>query len=111
MAWIQIDNKIMDYDKYFKLALTLYITEAHAIGLMVCLWTWAIKYAPDGDITDFPALTIARAAGWIKDPDVFYAAINVPESPFIENVSGRMMLRDWEKIRVAGYKKDKGRLS
>jgi len=97
VAWIQVDDGIRDHDKIYNLADTLKITDAHAVGLMVCLWTWAVTSAPDGDITNFPVRAIARAAGWDKKPEVFYAAISAPESRFIESVSGRVMFRNWDQ--------------
>lgn len=66
MAWIQVDDGIREHDKIYNLADALGISNAHAVGLMVCLWTWAATAAPDGDVTNFPPRAIAKAAGWDK---------------------------------------------
>jgi hypothetical protein len=96
MAWIQVDAGIKEHDKIFNLADTLNITDAHAVGLMVCLWTWAVTAAPDGDITNFPPRAIAKAAGWDKKADIFYSAIQSSSSLFVESVDGRLRFRNWE---------------
>ena len=95
--WIQVDVGIKEHDKIYNLADVLKISDAHAVGLMVCLWTWAVTSAPDGDITNFPARAIAKAAGWEKKPEAFYEAICSPQSLFIEQVDGKFRLRNWEE--------------
>ena len=97
VAWIQVDAGIKEHDKIFNLADTLKITDAHAVGLMVCLWTWAVTSAPDGDVTNFPPRAIAKAAGWDKKPDDFMQAICAPASLFIENIDGKMKFRNWDE--------------
>ena len=62
--WIQVEDTIRDHDKIFKLSDILGITDAHAVGLMVCLWTWVAANAPDGDLSEFPPRAIAAAAKW-----------------------------------------------
>ena len=96
MPWIQVDTNIGEHDKIFNLADALKISNAHAVGLMVCLWTWAVMAAPDGDITNFPPRALAKAAGWDKKPETFFEAICNPASLFVENIDGRLKFRNWE---------------
>ncbi|MDR2044876.1 MAG: hypothetical protein LBQ15_11060 [Clostridium sp.] len=96
MPWIQIDTGIKEHDKIYNLADALKITNAHAVGLMVCFWTWAVVAAPDGDITNFPPRALASAAGWEKKPETFFDAIRSEKSLFAEQRDGRWILRNWD---------------
>jgi hypothetical protein len=100
MAWIQVDDGIREHDKIYNLADALGITNAHAVGLMVCFWTWAATAAPDGDITNFPPRAISRAAGWDKGGSKgalkFYnelIRINFLE----KHEDGTIHIRNWEQ--------------
>lgn len=100
MAWIQVDDGIREHDKIYNLADALGITNAHAVGLMVCFWTWAAAAAPDGDITNFPPRAISRAAGWDKGGSKgamkFYnelIRINFLE----KHEDGTIHIRNWEQ--------------
>lgn len=97
MAWVAVEDSIREHDKIYKLADILNIPEAHAVGLMVCLWTWATAQAPNGDLTSFPQRAIARAAGWHKKNDkIFYEALF--EANFLEKQSeNKIFLRNWEE--------------
>lgn len=98
--WIQVEDTIRDHDKIFKLSDTLGISDAHAIGLMVCLWVWASSNAPDGDLTSFPPRAIAAAAKWdktgAKGAGRFYDALL--EVRLLERLEdGRIVIRNWDK--------------
>lgn len=98
--WIQIEDTIREHDKIFNLSDRLNIPDAYAIGLMVCLWTWASTNAPDGDLTSFPPRAIASAAKWdkpgAKSIAKFYNALL--EVRFLEKRDdGRVVIRNWEK--------------
>lgn len=98
--WIQIEDTIREHDKIFNLSDRLNIPDAYAIGLMVCLWTWASSNAPDGDLTSFPPRAIASAAKWdkpgAKSIAKFYDALL--EVRFLEKRDdGRVVIRNWEK--------------
>lgn len=98
--WIQVEDTIRDHDKIFKLSDTLGVSDAHAIGLMVCLWVWASSNAPDGDLTNFPPRAIAAAAKWdktgAKSAGRFYDALL--EARLLERLEdGRIVIRNWDK--------------
>lgn len=96
MAWIQVDEGIKEHDKIYNLADTLKISNAYAVGLMVCFWTWAATSAPDGDVTNFPPRAIAKAAGWEKKADVFYNAIISEKICFLEKRADKIYIKNWE---------------
>jgi hypothetical protein len=98
MAWIQVEDSIREHDKIYNLADSLKITNAHAVGLMVCLWTWAATAAPDGDVTNFPPRAIAQAAGWekggAKGAKAFYDALL--RVNFLERSGDSVLIRNWD---------------
>lgn len=98
--WIQVEDTIREHDKIYNLSDELGIPDAYAIGLMVCLWTWASSNAPDGDLTSFPPRAIASAAKWDKSgakaASRFYDALL--EVQLLERLEdGRVVIRNWEK--------------
>ena len=100
MAWIQVDDGIREHDKIYNLADALGISNAYAVGLMVCFWTWAATAAPDGDVTNFPPRAIAKAAGWdkgsAKGAQNFYDELL--KIHFLEKRDGdKVFIRNWEQ--------------
>lgn len=98
--WIQVEDTVRDHDKIFKLADILEISDAHAVGLMVCLWLWTSVNAPDGDLSQFPPRAIAAAAKWEggeeKNAGFFCSALL--ESRLLESPEeGKWMIRNWDK--------------
>jgi hypothetical protein len=59
----------------YMLSETLKVPRPHAIGLLVCLWTWALDNALDGDLGAFPPKAITDACGWTKKPDTLINAL------------------------------------
>lgn len=75
MAWIESHQALKDHPKTEVLAYALDVRPAEAIGLLHCLWWWALDYAPNGDLSNFDPRVIAKAATWHSDPMVFVAAL------------------------------------
>lgn len=100
MAWIQVDDGIREHDKIYNLADALGISNAYAVGLMVCFWTWAATAAPDGEVTNFPPRAISKAAGWDKGGTTgaqkFYE--DLLEIHFLEKREGdKVFIRNWDQ--------------
>jgi DnaD/phage-associated family protein len=70
-----MDSDMPDHPKTIDLAAILDIPQAHAAGLMGCLWGWALKYACDGKLERFSNAVIAKGAKWHMDPDEYVAAL------------------------------------
>lgn len=64
-----------DHPKILDLADELGVSEATAVGHMVCLWARALTYAPDGDLSRLSPARIARFAGWTGDATAFATAV------------------------------------
>ena len=77
MAWIELHQSLPTHRKTLDLADALNIIPAQAVGHVACLWLWALDNAPDGDLSEIKARTLARAAQWDGDPEPFLQALTV----------------------------------
>lgn len=94
-AWIKVYHDLSDHPKVYALADALKIDQYAAVGLVVCLWTWAIIHAPEGDLSRFPDTAIARACHWRKQPSGLVKALD--ECGFLD---GRQ-IHDWDEYASA----------
>ena len=99
MAWIESHQELREHPKTKRFARELNITIPHAVGLLHCLWWWAVDYAPDGDLTKYDADDLGDAAGWDGTGESFLAALTgarfVDEDPMRihswDEYTGRLM--------------------
>lgn len=78
-----------------KIAGLLGIPKAHAVGLMECLWHWAAKFCPQGDIGKWGDESIADGAGWPStDAGIFTAAL-LQAGWLDESAEFRLIIHDW----------------
>ena len=87
--WVELHDTVREHRKTWIFAEALEITNAHAVGLLACLWSWAITHATDGNLNGFPPRAIAHVSGWEGDADVFLSALE--KSHYLE--SG--LIHDW----------------
>jgi len=97
MAWIYLHQSIVRNPKTKRLAKRLNIRIAESIGLLSCLWLWAIDYAKDGYLHKFNPWELAEAALWEKDPEKFYQALIDPEIGWVTIKNGKPWLNDWDE--------------
>ena len=90
-AWIKVYHDLSDHPKTYALADALKVEQFAAVGIVVCLWTWAIIHAPDGDLERFPDAAIARACHWHKPAAGLAKALQ--DSGFLD---GRR-IHDWDQ--------------
>ena len=64
MAWIEYHDALWDFWKVNRLAKAIDIPYAHALGLISCLWTWAVRNQPCGILKRFTDDEIADAMRW-----------------------------------------------
>lgn len=94
MAWIESHDTLAEHPKTKRLARLLRVSRPAAIGHLHLLWWWAIKYAQDGDLTQFDAAEIADACMWDGDPDQFVEAL--VQARFVDRLpDGRLEIHDW----------------
>jgi hypothetical protein len=76
MNSIRVDNSLATHPNTVRLARTLHIAVAHAVGHLVILWSWILDNAPDGDVSAFTSHELAQAAQWpARSADGFVAAL------------------------------------
>lgn len=83
--------------------------EVVAVGLLVCLWSWAAQNAHEGDLSGVSYRTIANAARWKKSPEKLVKSLQ--ECGFIDE---DMKLHDWSEyaelfILREDYRKEQNR--
>ena len=81
VPWIQVYSNLHTHPKTGKLVDELGIKcadadpEVVAVGLLVCLWSWACQNAHEGDLSGVGYRTIANAARWKKSPEKLVNAL------------------------------------
>lgn len=77
-----------------RLARALKINRAWAVGIMECLWHWAARFAPQGDIGRHSNEDIAEACCWEADPSVLVQTLI--DCGWIEkDAKHRLVIHDW----------------
>ena len=94
MAWRKLEDTFHSDRKIRKLARELTIPEPHAAGYVVTLWTWALLYAKDGELTKFDADDIEHGAKWDGGHGDFLHACVKVSLVDVED-SGRVLLHNW----------------
>jgi len=69
------------------------IHKLQAIGLLHCLWWWALDYAPDGHLDRYDPLDIAIGAEWEGDPETLLEALI--SCGFVDRREDGLYLHDW----------------
>lgn len=100
MDWFKYQRTLIDNPKTKKLARLLDMQPVHVVGHLLALWSWAIDYAQDGDITPFCAEEIADAARYDGDAQKFLDALincGLRSGGFIDRTEdGGLVFHDWE---------------
>lgn len=96
--YIPVHTGIWDHPKTRRLARRLQTSPVAVVGHLVALWTWAVNYAPDGDLSDFSDDEIGDAARWPeKDRDYLFAEA-LRECGWLDGKA----LNDWEHYAGEG---------
>ncbi len=67
LPWIQVYSNLPEHPKIYALVDRLKLRRnSEAVGIVVSLWLWAAKNAPDGDLSGFPDRAIAAALGFYR---------------------------------------------
>lgn len=83
-----------DHPKTKRLARTLGIGLAQAVGHLELLWHWTARYAPAGDIGRYDDAEIAEGCAWEGDPATFIAALLA--CPWVDaSETHRLVVHDW----------------
>ena len=101
MLWVAVDIDLAQNPKTKNLARKLGMSIHEIMGHLIQFWGWGMKYAQDGNISDFEAEDIADAAGWEGNPEEFLNAMidcgRGSKCGFIEKTEKGMFIHDWDE--------------
>jgi hypothetical protein len=95
MPFTPLHDSLYDHWKVEDLEDQLEVEKFQAIGLLACLWLWAMRYAPDGDLSKIRPSILARKAGWKGDAQGFIEAL-VRCGWLEQTPDGRLVIHDWD---------------
>lgn len=96
IPWIQVYSNLPGHKKACKLRDGLgFSANYQAVGVVVCLWSWAAVNAPDGNLAGYSDRDIADAVGWRKSPSKLLSEL--VHAGFIDRGDGVFRIHDWEE--------------
>ena len=94
--WTRVDTGLRDHRKVRKLARQLQIEQAHALGLVVNFWLFALNNWGHGFL-DYDPDEIAHACVWPGDPQALTnALIDCGFVDTIDNKDKTLRIHDWD---------------
>lgn len=75
MAWIELHTSLRNHPKVIMLSLEMEQSKVQVIGYLICLWTWALEYAEDGDLSRYSPELIESACEWKGASGALYAKL------------------------------------
>lgn len=94
--WFQVFADLPGHTKIGKLRDGLKLKNRYeAVGLIVCIWSWAAVHAPSGELTGVSAQDLADAAGWRKSAKGLLEAL-VAAGFLDRDGDGGLALHDWD---------------
>lgn len=112
LPWIQVYSNLADHPKIYALVDRMKLRRnSEAVGIVVSLWLWAAKNAPDGDLSGFPERAIADAVGYSSSYAEKLCQLLV-ETRWLDETEKGYALHDWVEYAPAiidMYEKDKNR--
>lgn len=88
--WIESHAALREHPKRKRLSRCLDLETHATVGLLHCLWWWAMDYAPDGDLADFDPADIADGIGYPGDPKKLIKGLQ--DAKFLDG----LRLHDWQ---------------
>lgn len=97
LPWIQVYSNLADHPKIYALVDRMKLRRnSEAVGIVVSLWLWAAKNAPDGDLSGFPERAIADAVGYSASYAGKLCKGLVETRWLDEKEGGGYQIHDWE---------------
>lgn len=91
--WLSVYRAVFDHPKAKRLAKRLGMAVPAAVGHLICLWTWCMTIAPDGDLSRFDPEDIEAAAGWGGEDGLFVVAAT--ECRWLDDTGSGLVIHDW----------------
>ena len=97
LPWIQVYSNLADHPKIYALVDRMKLRRnSEAVGIVVSLWLWAAKNAPDGDLSGFPERAIADAVGYPSSYAGKLCELLLECRWLDEKEGGGYQIHDWE---------------
>jgi hypothetical protein len=91
---MRLDDTLPGHPKVRRLARTLDVPQATAIGYLVIWWTWVLRYRPDGELTGLEPEELEDGAGWEGAPGHLARALE--RAGLLDRTpDGRLQVHDW----------------
>ena len=98
----QVEINLIEHTKSKRLCKKLKMNPREVVGLVVCLWLYALKESPDGVMVDRTEEDIADALFWDGDPAELVEALTA--SGFVERTAeGWVAVYDWHEHTGAAF--------
>ena len=88
--WMRLDCTLPRNPKTLRLAAKLQCSRHEAVGILVELWSWAVLYCIDGDLSRFTAEEVCYAID--QDPTCWQSLV---DAGFIEETAKGACIHDW----------------
>lgn len=100
--YVEVHAELIKHPKMERLRRILKTPAVHLQGHLTALWQWAMRYAPNGDLSHCDAVDIASAALWEGDEEVFVSALiecrQSGKHGFLERTpTGKLIIHDWHQ--------------
>lgn len=99
MAWIELHEYVWNHPKTVMLSHLLGISKTYAVAHMAKLWTWCIRYAPDGRLHNnsvgIPSEILAESADYNGNAQNFVEALI--KSGYVDQTDEGLVIHDWHQ--------------
>lgn len=93
--WLQLDDTLPDNPKVQKLAEMTGLPDTQVMGMLVCVWTWALSQRPDGKMSLLDWRAVERSARWEGVPRALFDAMVAVR--LIDSFDTGYALHDWSE--------------
>lgn len=114
MAYMELHQEFREHTKVKRLASAVGCSRAESRSMIVCLWTWAIGEARNGDVTKFTPEEIADAchtdevSGKIEPVKLKKALIS---TSILDEKDSKILIHDWKSMGVRVLEQSRRRMS
>jgi len=98
MTWIRVDCAVTRHPKLVKFARSIGVSRHEGLGILVDLWTWAVDYTDNGDLSKYTSDDLAAALNIQSEAALItHDLLDALEaSGFIDIDDGKLTLHDWD---------------
>ena len=96
MAWIEVHDTLPEHPKVRQAARALRQSVPETVGMLICLWTWALNHREDGVLREMDAEDLARVMRYGGRAQKLRAAL--VDARLLDALpDGRCRIHDWDE--------------